>query len=357
MNNNPKRDEERIGRLLADGLQYLAVEIPCLTEKQLDNLAAGTASTEEKERCYSHIAGCSVCNHAFVVMQRLAKADTTELSKHIRPAWSYIAPLTLAATVLLAVSLYRFLPSKSDVGAPLVAMNKPPINQGAIAQTPKPAPPSPLAATRHKSQMTRQESLLAMAENLGKAARGKELDIPLAAAGQAGFASDGAAEANRFHAGFALLSLGVACEAHDRNLTLRASASLRERLQRLDLPQEVMDKITHLAALLNETTDPKSYQDLSATVTAAMTARYSDDPYGELGVWTAGLRIAVQCRNAAYLRNGELSQLEVHIEKMRGQQRVVVGMISEIRSLAKGPLNDTAWERIDSLADDIQKQF
>ena len=113
MSNNAKQDEMRIGRLLADGLQDLATETPCLTEEQLDNLADGGVSKEDQERYFSHIAGCSICNHAFVVTKRLASADTTHISKHVRPAWNYIAPLALAATVVLAISIHRILPSNN----------------------------------------------------------------------------------------------------------------------------------------------------------------------------------------------------------------------------------------------------
>ena len=354
MSNNAKRDEERIGRLLADGLQDLAVDIPCLTEEQLDNLAAGTVSTEEKERCYSHIAGCSVCNHAFIVTQRLAKAETTELSKHIRPAWSYIAPITLAATVLLAVGLYRFLPPKSDVGAPLVAMKKPPEGQGTMAQAPEPAPPSPLVATGHKPQMTRQESLLAMAENLGKAARGKELDIPLAAAGQAGFASDGAAEANRFHTGFALTSLVAACNANDRSLLQRSSSTLATRLLQMELPEDALKKISIATTAMEK--QPDNCTELTRVAAEALQTRFTDNPYLLLGVWTATVRLAAHVRNTDLFKEPEFVRMNSRIDKLAGSRGVAEKVVAII-AIGKGKVNDDAWNRIDALADDLQKQF
>ena len=357
MSNNPKQDEMRIGRLLADGLQELAAETPCLTEDQLDNLVAGTVSTEEQERYFSHIAGCDMCNHAFVVTKRLAMAETTVVPKHIRPAWNYYAPLALAATVLLVISAQRIFTSKSDVTAPPMASNNSPAGYEKIAKAPEQsAPPSPAVVAAHKPKMTRQDNLLAMAGTLGKSAHGKELDIPFAATSQAGFAGGSAAEANRFHTGFALFSLAVACESQDRNLTRRASASLVERLQRLELPAAVQNKSTQLAALLDESSDPKTFRELAATVTTAMTARYPEDPYGELGVWTAALRVAVQTRNTTFITNADFTGIGAGLDKP-GTPQGVTRMISEIHTIAKGQLNDEAWEKIDSLADDIQKKF
>ena len=356
MSNNPKQDEMRIGRLLADGLQELAAETPCLTEEQLDNLVAGTVSTEEQERLFSHIAGCDICKHAFIVTKRLSMAETTVAPKHVRPAWNYYAPLAMAATVLLVISAQHIFKSKSDVVAP-VARNIPQEAQNTTVINPAPAaPPSPTVAAVRKPKMTRQDNLLAMAETLGKAASDKELDIPFATTGQAGFAGTSGAEATRFHTGFALISLAVACEAHDRNLTLRASASLIERLQRLELPQAVQNKTAQLAALLDEKDDQRSCRELASTVAAAMTARYPGDSYEELGAWTAALRVAVQSRNPALFTDAEFSGLVPAGENQR-DQRGVTRMMSEIRSIARGPLNDIAWEKLDSLADDLQKQF
>ena len=260
----------------------------------------------------------------------------------------------LAATVLLAVGLYRFLPSKSDVGAPIVAMKKPTEGQGTITTSPESAPPSPLMATRHKPEMTRQENLLAMAGALGKTARGKELDIPLAATGQAGFASDGAVEANRFHTGFALTLLVAACNAHDRSLMQRSSSSLATRLPQMELPEDALTKISIATTAMEN--QPDNCRELSRVTTEALKTRFTDEPYLLLGVWTATVRLAAQVRNPDLFKEPEFVLMNSRIDKLEGS-RGVAEKVAEIIVIGKGKVNDDAWNRIDALADDLQKQF
>jgi hypothetical protein len=223
------------------------------------------------------------------------------------------------------------------------------------------APPAPLVAQteelQRKPKMTRQDSLLALAGRLGTTAKGKELDIPFVSANQAGFTGSGGAESDRFHAGFALLSLTVACDAGDTATYRRAATSLHERVQKLDLPKGEAAKILALAEdSIKGSLNTKGCIELAMKADTALNARYGDDPYRELGMLSAALLLSAQTKNSELL-TAEPFRQALHrlarLEKPGG----VGKKVAELAALVAAPLDNAAWSKIEQLADDIQKRF
>lgn len=362
MNTPDQKKELRIGRLMAAGLEEMAADTPCLTEDQLDALVAGTIPKAERDTALSHISGCSECRHALVVTHRLAQVDepveskVIPIAKHKHYAWNYTVPLALAATLLLAISLYRFIPGNSDIPLPGLPGTKPPT--GEVAKV-EPQPQAPQVAQQREAvrKPNRQNTLMAMAGTLGKAGRGKEADIPFVSANQAGFAGDGEVEANLFHTGFALFALASACESGDTATVHRAAASLKERMDKLSLTESDRGTLLLKAEkLITDAPTPEACRTLYAASMNAIEKQTPNDLHLNLGFWIAALRISAQQKQSIILFDAvfmETIRMGANLAKPGG----VAKKLAEVATIAGSSLDEKAWSRLEELADDVQKRF
>lgn len=203
----------------------------------------------------------------------------------------------------------------------------------------------------------RHNTLLALAETLGKADRGKEFDIPFVSANQAGFASNGEAEANRFHTGFALFVLASACESGDITTVHCAAASLRERMGKLSLTESDPGGLLLKAEkLVTDAPTPEVCRSLFADSINALEKQSPNDLHLNRGFWIAALRISSQQKQGNVLHDTvflETIRMGANLAKPGG----VAKKLAEVATIAKSPLNEKAWSRLEELSDDVQKRF
>jgi hypothetical protein len=367
---DPKTEELRIGRLLAAGLEEMAAGTPCLSDEQLNNLVAAIMSGAERDAALSHAAGCAECRHALVIAHRLAQPDEPEVSKvvnladHKRSAWSqvksyasnYTVPLALAASLLLAIGLYRFSRTSGDTPLPGLPGTKPPVGEVAKVEAP-PQTPQVAQSGEAVRKPNRRNTLLALAGTLGKANRGRELDIPFVSANQAGFAGSGGDEVNRFHTGFALFSLAAACEGGDAATLHRAAASLSERITKLNLPESGIGTLLPKAEkMITDTPTPETCRTLFAANWNVLDKQFNEDPHLNLGYWIAALRFSVQ------QKNGDTLHDPIFLETLRSGTKLsspagVVKKLVAIIALSEKTLDDKDWQVLEDLADDVQKRY
>lgn len=364
MNKVSSKDEQRIGKLMSSGLEEMAAGSPCLTEDQLDALVAGTLPQVDRDAMLSHAAGCAECRHALVVTQRLAEADepavskVTNIAEHKRFAWNYTVPLALAASLLLAIGLYRLMPGSGDTPLPGLPGAAQPVGETAKAKT------EPHSQTLQVAQQgeavrkpNRKNTLIALAETLGKAGIGKELDLPFVSVNQSGFASDGEAEANRFHTGFALFALASACERGDTALVRRAAASFKERMEKIGLTESDRGSLLPRAeGLVTGTPTPEACHALFVAGMNAIEKQYANDLHFNLGFWIAALRISAQLKQGEILHDTAFLET-IHMGSKLGKPGGLAKKLAEVASIAGGMLDDKQWARLEELADEVQKRF
>ncbi|GAM11198.1 hypothetical protein OR1_03508 [Geobacter sp. OR-1] len=349
-----KLEELRIARLLAEGVQKLPPNTPCLTDEELDALAAGALQGERREQAVSHVASCDLCRQALIITTRLAAADSCQEPVQLhQKKQSYLVPLALAATVLLAIGIYNFVPKRGDLPLPVVPGSTP--QQSQIACKEPPAQPS--ATGNAPVKQTKPPALLAFANTLVIPKKGSQLELPVPSANQAGFASTGRDEANRFHLGFSTIALYVACKSEDSDSIRKSAASLDERIQQLETAHPELTEL-HLKAMKLAST-PSSLSvctDLLEQTAACMEKLSPNDIYLLLGAWTASVRVAAQQQNAAQLHHPYLNEVANKVGKLEAP-RGVAQKITEILKIIDGPVDEKSYRRMDELADDIQRRF